>query len=158
MRRPWNIIDHPVYSLATYQNDKVNMNICTYVNAVSMKPKMYSIAIDYNTLTYDYLKKSDLAVLQLLNSQHSENIKLLGKKSGRKIDKTASLVKKELITDWNGLKVLKGANAYLLLRKTQSVNIDGDHEIFFFTCEKYKTYSEDGILMFNQLIEQGIIL
>ena len=45
MKRPWNIISPPVYSLVTYDEEgKVNMNICTYVSAVSMKPKMYSIA------------------------------------------------------------------------------------------------------------------
>ena len=53
MKRPWNIISPPVYSLVTYdEHGKVNMNICTYVSAVSMKPKMYSIAIDYTTKTY----------------------------------------------------------------------------------------------------------
>ena len=46
MRRPWNIINLPIYSLQTVDsNGKLNMNICTYVSVVSMKPKIYSIAI-----------------------------------------------------------------------------------------------------------------
>ena len=40
MKRPWNIIDLPVYSLLSNDvNGNINMNICTYVSAVSMKPK-----------------------------------------------------------------------------------------------------------------------
>lgn len=41
MKRPWNLANVPVYSLATYAGQKVNMNICTYVSAVNMKPKRY---------------------------------------------------------------------------------------------------------------------
>ena len=53
MKRPWNIIDLPVYSLLSNDmNGNINMNICTYVSAVSMKPKIYSIAIDFKTKTY----------------------------------------------------------------------------------------------------------
>ena len=33
MKRPWNIISPPVYSLVTYDDEgKVNMNICTYIH------------------------------------------------------------------------------------------------------------------------------
>ena len=41
MKRPWNIIDSPIYSLQSVDEEgKINMNICTYVTAVSMKPKI----------------------------------------------------------------------------------------------------------------------
>ena len=76
MKRPWNIIDLPVYSLLSNDiNGNINMNICTYVSAVSMKPKIYSIAIDFKTKTYDNLIASDRVVLQLLSKK---NISLLG--------------------------------------------------------------------------------
>ena len=46
MKRPWNIINPPIYSLVTYdETDNLNMNICSYVSAVSLKPKLYSIAM-----------------------------------------------------------------------------------------------------------------
>ena len=52
MKRPWNIINPAVYSLITYdEHDTLNMNICSYVSAVSLKPKLYLIAIDYSTKT-----------------------------------------------------------------------------------------------------------
>ena len=53
MKRPWNIVDHAVYSLVSYDNENnINMNICTYVSAISMKPKVFMIAIYYGTKTY----------------------------------------------------------------------------------------------------------
>lgn len=95
MRRPWNIIDSPIYSLATYHDESVNMNICTYVTATSMMPKQYSVAIDYNTLTYQHLQHNDLVVLQLLSEANIGLVKSLGKKSGHNFDKQTYLEKKK---------------------------------------------------------------
>ena len=70
MRRPWNIINLPIYSLQTVDKDgKLNMNICTYVSVVSMKPKIYSIAVYYGTKTFENLENSDYVVLQILSKK-----------------------------------------------------------------------------------------
>ena len=82
VKRPWNIVDMPVYSLATYHKGQVNMNICTYVSAVSMKPKLFMVAIDYNTQTYQNLQENDTAVLQILHEDQQQLVPMLGKKSG----------------------------------------------------------------------------
>ena len=158
MKRPWNIINSPVYSLATYQQDKVNMNICTYVMAVSMKPKMYAIAIDYDTATYQNLKDTKTCILQILSEQQIDLVKPLGKKSGLKTDKSAYLKKKELLTSWNDHQVLSNTSALVKLKKDSSQNVGGDHEIFFFSVEKFKTISDDNLLMFQDLIDANIIL
>ena len=40
MRRPWNITNEVIYSLVSYSDTlRYNMNICTYVSVVNMKPK-----------------------------------------------------------------------------------------------------------------------
>ena len=158
MKRPWNMVDVPVYSLATYQDGQVNMNICTYVSAVSMNPKLYMVALDYQTKTYDNLHQSKVAVLQILHEDHSSLVKLLGKKSGSKIDKAHKLQKQQLLTDWQGHQVLKGACGYLLLNLKDRSNIGGDHELFYFEVEKSTTKNDKGILMFQELIKKGIIL
>ena len=158
MKRPWNIVDMPVYSLATYPGGEVNMNICTYVSAVSMKPKLFMVAIDYHTKTYQNLECTDGAVLQVLHQQHAELVPLLGKRSGKKVNKLEKLERKELVDEWQGHSVLAGACAYLLLKTKQRMNIGGDHELFYFEVEKSTTKSETGILMFQDLIKKGIIL
>ena len=158
VKRPWNIVDMPIYSLATYSQGSVNMNICTYVNAVSMKPKLFMVAIDYTTKTYEQLEDSDYAVLQILHEEHQSLIKLLGKSSGHKVDKGQKLRNHDLLTEWHGYPVLDGACGYLLLKKQNRMNIGGDHELFYFHVEKSSTKSESGVLMFQKLIDEGVIL
>ncbi len=158
MKRPWNIVDVPIYSLATYAGGKVNMNICTYVNAISRKPKLYSIGIDPETTTYQLLSKSEVAILQILHQNHITLIKPLGKRKGMEFDKAAYLHKNQCLDTWQKHTVLKGACAYLLLRKESELEIGGDHRIFIFSTLKYSTKSEEEILMFNDLVEAGVIL
>ena len=133
------------------------MNICTYVTAVSLHPKLYAIAIYENTQTLENIKKSDRSVLQILRKPHIDLITLLGKKSGMDIDKQAFLEKKNRLENWRGLPVLKDAAAYLLLEK-QSSFTTGDHELFTFSVKHYRTQHEKDVLMFQDLIDQKIIL
>ncbi|MEP2948485.1 MAG: flavin reductase [Ekhidna sp.] len=148
----------PVYSLATEKDGQLNMNICTYVSAVSMKPKLFMVAIDYHTQTFTNLEISTTAVLQILHTDQIKLVNQLGKKSGKNFNKYDYLEKKELLDNWNGNKILKGACGYLQLKQVGRKNVGGDHELFWFEVEKSKTNAEQGILMFQDLIEKGMIL
>ncbi|WP_420316316.1 flavin reductase [Ekhidna sp.] len=158
VKRPWNIVDMPVYSMATYDDDQVNMNICTYVTAISMKPKLFMVAIDYSTKTYKNLEQGSNVILQILHQDHSKLVPLLGKTSGTRVSKQEKLVSKGLITNWNGHQVLNGACGFLALEQRGRKNVGGDHELFWFEVVKSKTNSENNILMFQDLIQAGIIL
>ena len=159
MKRPWNIINLPIYSLVTYdEKDNLNMNICSYVSAVSLKPKLYSIAIDYTTKTYDNLKLNSFVVLQLLSKSHLKIIRKLGKTSGYLYNKEKYLRSKEMLEDWRRNIVLKDTCALIELKKINEINLEGDHAIFIFSVSKYTTLSEDGILTFKDLIDNKLIL
>lgn len=158
MRRPWNIINCPIYSLSTQVDSGLNMNICTYVTAISMKPKMYTVAIGYKSKTYENLRSTDQAVLQILSQDNIKLIRPLGKKSGLKYDKANYLRKKDALQEWYGHSILKNISACLLLKKHRSENLNTDHELFHFTTEKFKTFHEGNVLMFQDLIDQKIIL
>jgi len=159
MKRPWNIINLPIYSLVTYDDtDNLNMNICSYVSAVSLKPKLYSIAIDYSSKTYENLKLNSFVVLQLLSKSHLKIIRKLGKTSGYLFNKEKYLRSKEMLEDWRRNIVLKDTCALVELKKINEINIEGDHAIFTFSVSKYTTLSEDGILTFRDLIDNKIIL
>ena len=134
------------------------MNICTYVSAVSMKPKLFMVAIDYNTQTYQNLQENDTAVLQILHEEQQQLVPLLGKKSGKKLDKQKKLEAKEVLTTWKGESVLDGACGYLKLKMKERANVGGDHELFYFEVETSSTQKEEGILMFQKLIDEGVIL
>lgn len=158
VKRPWNIVNVPVYSLATYRENRVNMNICTYVSAVSMKPKLFMVAIDYTTLTFKNLEKNEHSVLQILHRDQQPLVNLLGKKSGKSIDKQEKLEDKKALANWNGNRVLDNACGYLQMTVKERANIGGDHELFYFEVKKSSTKNEEGVLMFQDLINEGIIL
>lgn len=158
MRRPWNNVDFPVYSLCTKNEQSVNMNICTYVSPMSMKPKLYCIGIYYNTQTFENLNQNDSAILQFLNIKQAKLVNTFGKKSGFKYNKEAYLRKKNLLETWQDFEILKDCNAYLLLKKTGQQNIGGDHELFYFEVKKTKNCFDTNGLTNQYLIEKKIIL
>ncbi|MCU0340081.1 MAG: flavin reductase family protein [Spirosomaceae bacterium] len=139
MKKPWNLINVPIYSLATYQEGVVNMNICNYVSAVSMQPKKYMIAIDSASKTFENLLHNDLVVLQLLHENQFNLVKKLGNESGKNTDKHAYLHKKDGLETWEGFTVLKNPSARLLLRRETHIP-SGDHTLFLFEILKYKVY------------------
>ncbi|SDN09935.1 NADH-FMN oxidoreductase RutF, flavin reductase (DIM6/NTAB) family [Daejeonella rubra] len=139
MKRPWNIIDSPVYSLATYFEGKVNMNICTYVSAISMEPKIYAIAIYNETKTLENMFQTGRAILQFLHPVQFNLVRNLGQRSGLTFNKQQYLEKNNLLESWNGFQVLKNTSARILLEKIDFKQT-GDHVLFTFRAEKYKTY------------------
>lgn len=158
MRRPWNIPDVPVYSLVTSGAEGVNMNICTYVSAVSMKPKQYLVAVYKNTRTLENLEKGSSAVLQLLDRTHASLVNPLGKKSGKNYQKQRYLEKRKVLTDWKGFRVLKDAVAWVELKPLSCFDTGGDHLLYCFEAVGYKTNKEHSVLTMGQLIKKGIIL
>tara|TARA_B100000401_G_C52234402_1_gene452108 strand:+ start:41 stop:523 length:483 start_codon:yes stop_codon:yes gene_type:complete len=159
MRRPWNLIDVPVYSLITEdQCGNINMNICTYVSVSSLKPKTYCIALNKTTKTYSNLSNNNLVVLQLLNKKNIQLVKILGKKSANKYDKISYLKKNNFLNQISKFKVLKNINSFVILKKSKTISTDTDHDLFLFNIEKYKVFSEENILTFQDLVNNKIIL
>ena len=158
MRRPWNIPDVPVYSLATWQDDQVNMNICTYVTPVSMKPKQYAVAVYKNTRTLENLNAGSGTVLQLLHRSQAALIPALGKRSGKSYDKANYLRKKNLLTEWKGYEVLTDALAWIEMEPIDQVETGGDHLLFYFKVLNSKTNRDSSCLSLQYLIRHGWIL
>lgn len=142
MQKPWNMIDGPVYSLATYDAEKVNMNICTYVTAVSMKPKQYIVAVYHNTKSLENLKAGKIAVLQLLHRSQVKLVSTLGKMSGTTYDKDHYLRKYDHLEQWKGYDVLRNSAATLLLKQQWS-RITGDHTLFLFDVMAHRSLDGD---------------
>ena len=155
MKKPWNLLNLPVYSLVTLQNGRVNMNICTYVSAVSLSPKLYSVAVFQETQTLSNIENSEACVLQLLRNDQFSMVRTLGKKSGKNYDKQSYLERKEILEEWYGFPVLKDVCARILLKKIAQQST-GDHELFVFEVIKSISYSND-VLTENTLRKKQII-
>lgn len=155
MKRPWNLSNIPIYSIATYEGEKLNMNICTYVSAVSMNPKRYMVAVYHPTQSLQNLHNSTTALLQLLGRQHLSLVTTLGKKSGRQYDKEAYLKKKGVLEVWNDKRVLTNCAALMEVEKIWSKDA-GDHTMFLFDVTRFKT-NHGNVLMLDDLREKKLV-
>ena len=155
MTRPWNLPNVPVYSLVTYTGGRINMNICTYVSAVSMKPKYYMVGVYQGTQTLANISNGNTAVLQLLAKDHLTLVNTLGKKTGRSFDKHAYLQKKKALHEWNGKTVLKNCAALLELETISSTSA-GDHMLFIFAVKRFTT-NHSSILMLDDLRKKKLV-
>lgn len=156
MKKPWNLVDLPVYSIASTGKGVLNMNICTYVSAVSMKPKRYMVAIYHDTRTLENVMKAKSFILQLLRQDQYGLVNALGKKSGNHYDKENYLRKKGELTEWQGYEVLKNAAAWLEL-DIISRHPAGDHDMFLCDVKGYKVSEQKKILTVRELGKRNII-
>ena len=159
MKRPWNRINPNVYSLMTScEKESYNMNICTYVSVVNLKPKIYLISIDKSTLTYKNLTNKPVSiVLQSLSIKNIKLVRLLGKKSGFTYNKQKTLESRKLTFLWKDNNVLNDCSFLLELHKLKKVHEMNDHCIFTFEIKSFKNFDLD-FLSFQSLIENKIIL
>jgi flavin reductase (DIM6/NTAB) family NADH-FMN oxidoreductase RutF len=115
MKKIWNIPSYPIYSLSTLNQDGTpNMNICTYAIPVSMKPKLYVIAIYFNTKTLENVKRNNEFLLQVLGTQNKNAITPLGRKSALSYNKQPFILKNSILE--GEYAVLKNSIGYVKLR------------------------------------------
>ena len=159
MKRPCNRTNSNVYSLMTScQKASYNMNICTYVSVVNIKPKIYLISIDKSTLTFKNLTNNPVSiVLQSFSFKNIKLVKLLGKKSGFTYNKQKALESRKLTSLWKGNNVLNDCCFLLELHKLKKIHEMNDHCIFTFEIKSFKNFGQD-FLSFQSLIENKIIL
>jgi flavin reductase (DIM6/NTAB) family NADH-FMN oxidoreductase RutF len=155
-KKPWNRVNLPVYSISSRFDNMYNMNICTYTSAVSMKPKQLMVAIYNDTKTLEIVNNSTTFILQLLAAKQYRMVDLLGKKSGKNIDKISRLEKRKLIAEWNGYKILKDALALIEFEVVNTMQAE-DHTLFLCTVIDYKNLNEGEALTLDNLREHRLI-
>jgi flavin reductase (DIM6/NTAB) family NADH-FMN oxidoreductase RutF len=156
MKKPWNRINIPVYSVSCQYGQKHNMHICTYVSAVSMHPKRFMVALFKGSLTLELVEKNPHFVLQLLDEKQYNLVDLLGRKSGRKIDKIIRLRKRKMIEEWKNFTVLSQSLAWMELRVISSFDA-GDHVMMICDLAAAKNVREGNPLTLDTLREKKLI-
>ena len=156
LKRPWNRINLPVYSISSKAGKNANMHIITYASQISMQPKRFVCGIYHGTQTLENVTQQGEFILQLLSANQYRLVDLLGKKSGRQIDKIARLKKRNELAEWNGYPVLKNCLAVLQL-KVISTFEGGDHKGFVCDVIVYKNLNEGEALTLDTLREHKLI-
>lgn len=150
----------PVWSLATLNEDKTtNMNLVTFASAVSIFPKpLWSLSLYKGTLSHANFSREGHGVLQLLQERQAHLITLLGKTSGKQVNKMERLTDMiETILPFskvddsfpgseekndkrdNNISLLGGCKTVIELWRTELPCVDaGDHEIFFCSVNAYR--------------------
>lgn len=158
MRKLWNRPNQAVWSLATTdQNGLGNMNICTYVSAVSMEPKLMMVAVYHNTKTLANVVATKRALLQLLSEDLAAVTKVCGHLSGNSIDKISRLKKRHPLGDRDGIPYFSKCAGYLELELQKLLPVDGDHDLAIFTVLTHKNLHDTPILTTDYMRAKGLL-
>lgn len=105
-------LSSPIWSLATLNVDKTtNMNIITYVSAVSIQPEpLWALSLYKTSLSHELFMRQGWGLLQLLSEDIASVVPILGKKSGRDVDKLS------LLNSENGINLQAIPLSYLPLQ------------------------------------------
>jgi flavin reductase (DIM6/NTAB) family NADH-FMN oxidoreductase RutF len=155
-KKPWNRVNLPVYSVSSKTANNSNMHIITYTSQISMQPKRFICGIYHDTQTLSNIEAAGEFVLQLLADTQYRLVDLLGKKSGKTIDKISRLQKRNELMDWNNFYVLKNCLAVMQLKIISSFE-GGDHKGFLCDVVAYKNLNEGSELTLNTLRERKLI-
>lgn len=155
-KKPWNRVNLPVYSISSKNIDSHNMHIITYASQISMQPKRFICGIYHGTQTLLNVEISGEFVLQLLSDTQYRLVDLLGKKSGKKIDKISRLQKRNELIEWNNFYVLKNCLAVMQLKVISSFE-GGDHKGFLCDVVAYKNLHEGNELTLDTLRAKKLI-
>ena len=159
-KRPWNQVSLPVYSLATTDNKgKVNFNMCTYVSAISLTPKLFAIAVYEKTQTLsNLLENPQRCNLITLGKDCIDIFRILGRLSGSKVDKQKLIEKKGFTVDKFKDSPSLSQAVNIMNMSIQSYQKYGDHTLFIMKVESYKTLNEKQVLYTKDLIDKKLIL
>lgn len=161
MKKPWNRVDLPVYSISSQSGDQSNMHIITYLNAVSMHPKLYIAGIYEGTRTLELIEQNPHFIVQLLSAGQYNLVKLLGQQSGHNIDKIARLEKRGLLQRYQNFPVLKDALAWMEMKaRPVAVPVNSpqpDHRLYLCELVSYRNNTDEQPLTLNILREKKIV-
>lgn len=155
-KKPWNRVNLPVYSISSKTADNSNMHIITYASQISILPKRFICGIYHGTQTLLNIEATGEFVLQLLAASQYRLVDLLGKKSGKNIDKISRLQKRNMLMDWNKFYVLKNCLAVMQLKVINSFE-GGDHTGFLCDVVAYKNLNAGNELTLDTLREKKLI-
>ncbi len=161
MKKPWNRVDLPVYSLSSQSGSFSNMHIITYLTPVSMHPKLFIAGIYEGTRTLELVEKNPHFIIQLLAADQYNLVRLLGQQSGHQVNKIQRLDKRGLLTQYKGFPVLREALAWMEMKGTPVPLSSGspapDHRLYLCELHSFKNNKEGQPLTLDILRDKKIV-
>lgn len=139
---PYAQLSTPVYSLSTCdaEGGSQTMNLVTYASPISLKPRQYAMGVFVGTLTHSNFLATGRGTLQVLGEQHAALFNLLGKTSGRDVDKLAAIAN-------SGFPLLKHGDVHVLADSCGWMDLaivgdplpSGDHDVVICEVTAYRS-------------------
>jgi flavin reductase (DIM6/NTAB) family NADH-FMN oxidoreductase RutF len=146
--------DYEIHAIGSATDEKINMNIASWVMQTSMDGKTVVVALYKPDFTIELVKRSQKLTISLLSKNQKNLLTKLGRKSGRLEDKI-SKVKTGL--DSRGIPFLSDSVGYLECI-VQSWADGGDHELAICKVLKSMVLNPDAeILTLNFLREKKLV-
>ena len=139
------------------------MNLVTYTSPASVSPRRITLSLYKDTLSRETFMIKGTGVLQLLTKSHIDLFHLLGKTSGREVDKIALIRSKGyMVKDWSHEAVLGDAACYLAIKAASDFIPCGDHDLVACDILDYDNRigeeSLDQVLYTSDLRARGLVV
>lgn len=144
---PWQLVSTPVYTVCTYSSElgRGNMNLLTYMSPCGLgtKPK-FSVALYVGTLTWVTVKQMRRLRVAFLTENHAPLFALLGKQSGRDVDKVteARSLGYDIAMTSDKVPYPRDSLGYVDLTVDNWIDA-GDHEIAICSTVSHETFQHD---------------
>ena len=138
------LISHGVYIIGVKYGTQINGMTAAWVNQVSSRPPMISVAIGKSHYTSELISKAKPFSVNILSPNQMELAQKCGFVSGRNHDK---LKEKEVTFQATGAPILNNCAAYLDCKLSHQFEV-GDHILFIGTVIK-ASMKNQSVLIFR---------
>lgn len=146
--------DYDIHAVTTVSGNNTNANIVSWAMQTDMNKKVLVVALYKPDYTITLAKESGLLNLHWLGRDFAKHLSLLGRKSGREINK---LLKINYESDFRGCPVLLDAIGCLHLEVINWADA-GDHELAICRVAKQTWLHQDKeMLRLSFLREKGLV-
>lgn len=159
---PLMSLSKPVFSLATNAaagGGVPTMNLVTYMSAMSIEPRTISIGLYRGTQSWANFLDTRKGVIQVLRKKHMPLFELLGKTSGRAVDKAAAAQDAGFaVARFFGHSVIADCYGFLEIEMLGSRPVSvGDHDIVICAVANHMSNpaNEADVLYTHHLREAG---
>ncbi|GHP04528.1 hypothetical protein PPROV_000328200 [Pycnococcus provasolii] len=145
-------------SATTFDSHKTNVCMVSYAAPVSINPPKFAMGVYKGTMSHETFMKTRRGVLAVLRPQHRALAKLLGKTSGRDVDKSKSM--KELGFDsvcvYEHEVIATAAGVVELVWPDGNEAVDcGDHEVVI--CDVKRHWTAPDVVQDNACVALDVL-
>lgn len=120
------------------------MSLITYCSPIALQPRKYAIGLFKKSLNYEVYRDTQYGVLQILSKKHEPLFHLLGKTSGRDVDKIQEIRDMDFpVTEKYGVPVLADCIGVMALKPSSQFIDSGDHDVVICDVVHYETLQTD---------------